>query len=184
MEEIYFGGIGSRETPENVLKIMTQLGYSLAKKDFILRSGGANGADLAFENGCDKANGKKEIYLPWKGFNDSKSDLYYENLPKEATDIAFEHHPGLYKCKYGVIKLMARNTCQVLGKDCKTPSNFIICYCKVVNNKPTGGTSQAIRVAEAHKIPVFNLFFKEELDKLKVFIQELETKRQKFILDV
>jgi predicted Rossmann fold nucleotide-binding protein DprA/Smf involved in DNA uptake len=63
MEEIYFGGIGSRETPENVLKIMTQLGYSLAKKDFILRSGGANGADLAFENGCDKANGKKEIII-------------------------------------------------------------------------------------------------------------------------
>jgi hypothetical protein len=36
MEKIYFGGIGSRETPENVLKIMTQLGYSLAKKDFCI----------------------------------------------------------------------------------------------------------------------------------------------------
>jgi len=32
---------------------------------YTLRSGGANGADTAFEEGCCR----KELYLPWPGFN-------------------------------------------------------------------------------------------------------------------
>ena len=172
---IYYAGLGSRQTPEDVLKIMEQLGQIFAKKNFILRSGAAEGADSAFEKGCDKANGQKEIYLPWKGFNDSKSDLFYENLPRNAEEIAFQYHPNLYKCTFGVIKMMTRNTCQVLGKDCKTKSNFVVCYCPVDSNgNETGGTSQALRIAKAKKIPIFNLFYKEQLNELKEYIKGLE----------
>ena len=76
MDVIYYAGIGSRSTPDNVLGIMEKLGIVLAKKGFILRSGGADGADKAFEKGCDLASGQKEIYLPWKGFNGNNSSLY------------------------------------------------------------------------------------------------------------
>jgi len=176
---IYYAGIGSRQTPEEVLKIMDQLGYILAKKGFILRSGAAEGADSSFEKGCDRANGKKEIYLPWKGFNNSQSDMFYDNLPSIAEEIAFQYHPNLYKCTFGVIKMMTRNTCQVLGKDCKTKSNFIICYCEVDSNgNEKGGTSQAIRVAKDKQIPIFNLFYKEKLNELKEYIKELENSKK------
>lgn len=57
---MYYTGIGSRETPEEVLSLFTIVGEFLAKKGYILRSGGAKGADKAFEVGCDKAKGKKE----------------------------------------------------------------------------------------------------------------------------
>lgn len=167
----YYAGIGSRKTPEEVLQIMEKLGFVLAKKGLILRSGAAEGADSAFENGCDKAKGKKEIYLPWKNFNNSISDLYFENLPEEATDIAFKYHPNLHRCTYGIIKMMAINSCQVLGKDCNTPSDFVVCYCeKDENGEYQGGTAQALRIAEDKNIPIFNLFFKDDLEKLKKFV--------------
>jgi len=92
--KIFYTGIGSRKTPGPINDIIEfsplyrfyYWGRILATKGFILRSGHADGADLAFEKGCDTVNGKKEIYLPWKGFNGSDSKLY--NLSKEAYEIA------------------------------------------------------------------------------------------------
>jgi hypothetical protein len=168
---IHYAGIGSRDTPQEVLTIMEKLAKAFASQGFVLRSGAAEGADTAFEIGCDQANGKKEIFLPWKGFNDSKSDLFYENLSHMAEEIAFRNHPNLYRCTYGVIKMMTRNTCQILGQDCKTLSKFVVCY--TVDGEFSGGTGQALRVAKAYNIPIFNLYFKENLEKLKIFVKEI-----------
>lgn len=168
---IYYTGIGSRETPAEVAQMMVKIGAICAKKGFILRSGGADGADKAFENGCDKIGGQKEIYLPWKGFNGSQSNLY--DLPKTnlAEEMAFQYHPNLYACKPPVIKLMTRNSFQVLGADLKTKSSFVVCYCPIDNNgNLKGGTAQALRIAKDKKIPIFNLYDKDQLDLLKQFI--------------
>ena len=59
---MYYAGVGSRETPQDVLKIMWKIGKHLADKGYTLRSGGARGADAAFENGCDSVMGSKEIF--------------------------------------------------------------------------------------------------------------------------
>lgn len=146
-----YTGIGSRETPENVLQDIFRLAAILAKHNFILRSGGAPGADSAFENGCDSVKGKKEIYLPWKGFNDNKSPLY--EVSDDALSLAEKFHPRWSACSYGAKKLHARNCYQVLGEDLKTPTSFIICW-----SKGTGGTEQALRIAKEYKIPIINMF--------------------------
>lgn len=86
----YYTGIGSRKTPKVFLDLFEQVGETLADYDFILRSGGANGADRAFEKGCNNLNGEKEIYLPWRGFNDSKSNLIVYD--RRAFDIARKYH--------------------------------------------------------------------------------------------
>jgi len=39
----YYAGIGSRETPEDVLKYMTRVARGLDRKGYRLRSGGAKG---------------------------------------------------------------------------------------------------------------------------------------------
>lgn len=60
---MYYAGVGSRETPQDVLKIMWKIGRYLALNGYTLRSGGgAKGADTAFENGCDSVRGSKEIF--------------------------------------------------------------------------------------------------------------------------
>jgi hypothetical protein len=168
---VTYAGIGSRQTPEKVLTVMEKLGVAFANKGFVLRSGGVDGADKSFEIGCDKVNGQKEIYLPWKNFNNSESELFFENLPKEAVDLAFKYHPNLHNCTYGVIKMMTRNICQILGKDCNTPSNFVVCY--TADGEAAGGTGQALRAATDHNIPIFNLYFAENLEKLKIFVKDI-----------
>ena len=154
-----YAGIGARTTPIEILKEFEQIGEDLAREGYILRSGHAEGADSAFETGCDKVNGCKEIYIPWKNFNGSKSDLIIEwnsaLNAQRAYEIAREFHPYYDNLKPFVKKLMARNSFQVLG-DLKSenPSDFIICYTE--GGELKGGTAQAIRIANAYKIPVYN----------------------------
>ena len=50
-----YAGIGSRKTPPHVLAAMTQIAEALAERGYILRSGGAGGADSAFEKGAGSA---------------------------------------------------------------------------------------------------------------------------------
>ncbi len=147
---MFYTGIGSRETPTNVLAQMTYLAKLLAEYRYTLRSGGADGADTAFENGSTL----KEIYLPWPKFNDNKSHLF--SPTQEAFEIAKTIHPVWDKLSIGAQKLHARNIHQVLGKDLKTPSEFLVCWTK--NGKESGGTATAIKLTKLHNIPVYNLF--------------------------
>jgi predicted Rossmann fold nucleotide-binding protein DprA/Smf involved in DNA uptake len=47
----YYTGIGNRSTPTALLPVLTKISQILANKGLILRSGGAEGADEAFEQG-------------------------------------------------------------------------------------------------------------------------------------
>lgn len=170
MTQIYYAGIGSRKTPKDVLNNMRLLGLELADAGLILRSGGAAGADSEFERGCNLCDdGKKEIFLPWKGFNDNQSPLC--NPSKEAFELAELYHPAWRNCKTGVRKLHARNMHIILGQDLKTPVSFVVCW-----HQGSGGTMQAVRLAENRNIPVFNLAdtnYEEVCRKIK----ELLTRR-------
>ena len=163
--ENYYTGIGSRETPQEICDVFEEIGYKLAKY-YILRSGHADGADLSFEKGYDKAlktsNSNnindikgKNIFIPWEGFNNSTSCRFF--ITNDAYQLAkkFYWNPELFdNLKPAVKKLMARNCYQVLGPKLNEPSNFIICYTE--NGEMKGGISQALRIAKAYKIPVFN----------------------------
>jgi hypothetical protein len=159
----YYAGIGSRETPPEVLREMEALAQSCAMMGYTLRSGGADGADSAFETGCDliAAGAPKEIFLPWRGFNKNQSPLF--EIPEKAFEISSQHHPRWQYLREPVRKLMARNAQQVLGKNLDTPVEFVICWTPdgctkgEERTKDTGGTGQAIAIASAHNIPVFNM---------------------------
>lgn len=60
----YFTGIGSRQTPAYVCEVMKKVTPMCNNNGFILRSGGADGADSAFVE-ADALY--KDVYLPWKG---------------------------------------------------------------------------------------------------------------------
>jgi hypothetical protein len=116
---------------------------------------------MAFEEGCDRNLGQKEIYLPWKGFNGSRSPLYTPS--PGAYVIAERFHPHYAMLSSAAKKLMARNSHQVLGQDLNTPSEFVVCWTpdgcstRASRTEATGGTGQAIAIADATGIPVFNL---------------------------
>ena len=157
-----YAGIGSRETPKDILALMFKTAKYLAENGYILRSGGAEGADTAFEQGCDNVKGNKEIFLPWKGFNNNQSNLYGINT--QAIEIAKKYHPAPDKLSQGAMKLQARNCYQVLGKTLDNPCKFVICY-----TKERGGTTQALRIAKDYNIPVYNWYNRTE--SLKAFLE-------------
>ena len=54
-----YAGIGARSTPATNCNLIEAIAETLATRGMTLRSGAAPGADMAFECGCDWANGKK-----------------------------------------------------------------------------------------------------------------------------
>lgn len=164
----YYAGIGSRETPKDVLLRMQQIAKSteLGGGKWTLRSGFADGADKAFSTGagmtCDKL---MEVYIPWKGFNGAPSDnkrfFALDDLSVDvvgrARYIASVEHPCWERVSEGGRKLHTRNVFQILGKTLDTPVSMVICWTS--GGAGGGGTGQAIRIAKSLDIPVFDLYF-------------------------
>jgi len=146
----YYAGIGSRETPAEVLKLMTAIAQRLSKLGYSLRSGGAEGADIAFESGA----AAKQIFLPWNSFNDKYADGSSYIIPPLNTELAEQFHPAASKLSQGALKLMSRNSYQVLGPTLDDPVDFVLCWTK--QGTLAGGTAQAMRIAMHHNIPIFN----------------------------
>ncbi|MFW5788195.1 MAG: hypothetical protein ACOCV3_07995 [Halanaerobiales bacterium] len=163
----YYTGIGSRKIPQDIKDLMEEIGFQLAIKGYILRSGASPGADTAFELGCIRGEGEMEIFLPWNGFGKRKGDDYIiSDLLSNydyAEAIARKYHPGFSPLTPEAKKLIIRDGYQVLGSDLATRSSFIICWTPdgcigdSQRSQKTGGTGQAISIATAIKIKVFNL---------------------------
>lgn len=152
-----YAGIGSRETPAEVLVRMREYAIFLARRGWLLRSGAAPRADTSFEDGCDYAGGRKEIFLPWSRFNGSDSPLFPPT--RAAFDLASEIHPNWSGLVLGWKKLHARNCHEVLGADLDDPVAFVLCW--TPGGDARGGTATAMRLAHRRNIPVFN-FWDEE----------------------
>jgi hypothetical protein len=134
---------------------MTTIARQLSELGWVLRSGGAVGADTAFEDGAKE----KEIYRA-------------SDATEEALRLAARLHPAWNRCTDHARRLLARNTFQVLGRDLRTPSKTVICW--TVDGKDTGGTAIAIRIAQENAIPVFNLFVSQAAVDLNETIRQYE----------
>lgn len=154
-----YAGIGSRSTPPHILDLMSAIAYTLARDGWKLRSGAADGADSAFESGALDGLGAVEIWLPWSRFNGHPSPL----IPSPAAfEMAARFHPAWAACSRGARALHARNCHQVLGPDLTSPVSFVLCW--TPSGSGSGGTGQALRIARAHSIPIFDLATCSESD--------------------
>lgn len=167
-----YAGIGSRETPAAILLDMTEIGKDLAGSEWTLRTGGADGADTAFENGHRSKRGADalEVYLPWNGYNNRHAGARNGTFVLEpealamAETIAGRLHPAWHACRQGARKLHARNVAIIHGGTLLDDVNAVICWTR--DGGATGGTGMGIRLAQDRGIPVFNLFSKPRADVL------------------
>lgn len=151
-----YAGIGSRETPTVICGLMTDLARKLRDAGWVLRSGGADGADRAFEAG---ATPLKTIFRP-------------SDATAEALTLAARFHPAWDRCSDFAKKLHARNGFHVLGPDLRSPSEFVVCWTK--DGKASGGTGQALLIAAHYGIPIFNLYHATALDGLAALLRAKE----------
>lgn len=137
----YYAGIGSRSCPYAMQTIITQYAWHMERAGFILRSGGAEGADQAFEKGVGDPK-MKEILVPIDS-NDA------------AEAIAATIHPNWPACNRFARFCHGRNVMQVLGRDLKTPAEVLIAW--TPQGREVGGSRTALVVARQNNIPIFNL---------------------------
>lgn len=157
----FYAGIGSRETPPAIIEQMVEFAVIAGNRNWVLRSGAANGADAAFERGCDEVVGGKEIFLPWSNFNNHPS--VYSTPSPAASALAATTHPAWNGLSPVAKKLVSRNMHQVFGQFMIEPVRFVICWTKdgcesyKTYGRQTGGTGSAIAAASKAGIPVYNL---------------------------
>jgi hypothetical protein len=153
-----YAGIGSRQTPPEVLKQMTEVAKQLESKGYTLNTGitfggKEEGADKAFSDGATNKN----LFSPEKQGSRAKEQA-----------IANEMHPNPSALTQGALKLMARNTNQIFGDNLDTPVDFVLFYAKeTASIRPQGGTGQAVEMARLKGIPTINMAnpnWREELN--------------------
>jgi hypothetical protein len=176
----YYTGIGSRETPADVLALMELVAAKLSRQGLTLRSGHAAGADRAFECG---ANGDAVIYQPWPGFGEKRYGAD-PGMPVLGTPVVdrsqwlrnFEALAEMGVTGRGVPEsvclLHGRNVAQVVGHDAEvTPSKFVIGWAKInADGSVSGGTRVAFRYASHIGVPVFNLADAGTRSRLEAFV--------------
>lgn len=166
-----YAGIGSRATPEPILDLMRACAIRFKQEGWTLRSGGAPGADTAFEGGATIFGdySRVEIYLPWGGFEQRLDALVARTHPqRQAYIIAKQHHPTWERLTEGGRNLQARNAHQILGYDVTRPvlSKFVLCW----TPKRGGGTGTALRIAAAYNVPAWDLATSEARERIEAML--------------
>ena len=156
-------GIGSRKTPSNILTSMTCIGQWCRDHGIYVFSGHADGADYAFEKGAQE---NCVTFLPWKGFNSKLESFGTQYIHNPGSDRKYsssyadalvdKYHPNPSRLSRGARLLMARNSYQVLGPTMQIPVSAVVCWTH--GGKIAGGSGQAMRIATAYKIPIYNLY--------------------------
>ena len=174
-----YTGVGSRETPNDILILMRRIGYVMAMKGVALRTGEADGADHAFYKGVVDANDIHGVKF--------KNEVFVASAPKEyhyvndvvnifsgdssspideLRNIAERIRGSWDDLSYFGAMCHIRNVAQVLGVDGNSPSRGLICWAKPVNpiqvteekmQYVEGETNTAYCTAILHNIPVYNL---------------------------
>jgi predicted NAD-dependent protein-ADP-ribosyltransferase YbiA (DUF1768 family) len=177
-----YAGIGSRETPQEVLDKMTEVAKYLDDLGYTLQTGftfkdkttglDEEGADKAFSDGA-----KNKILFGPSGIRNTVNgktslDTYNPNVTIISNDVVKEIHPAPERLSSGAIKLMARNTNQIFGKNLDSTVDFVIFYSPETNNplRPKGGTGQAVEMARRKGIPTINMANDNWRDELKKVI--------------
>lgn len=145
-----YTGVGARVTPSSIGLVMCAFALYARSRGLRLRSGAADGADLAFESGAHPAT---EIFVPYPGFNGSVTQR--GRIPDRCFEMAAAVHPAWQQCSDFARKAHARNVQQVLGERLDSPSKFLMCWTN--GGALVGGTRTAIVLAQNAGVPVINL---------------------------
>lgn len=156
------GGFREPNTNEPVENVMSWIAGELEKFGYTLNSGGAKGADAAFEYGV-KSPAHKNIFTPADATETTRS-------------IAQELHPAHERLQGHALDLYARNTNQVFGRNLACTIDFVVCYTKdgcetaTTRSRESGGTGQAIEMADRKGAKVFNMKNPDWFKRLKKYL--------------
>lgn len=185
-----YAGVGSRELPADRAMVIRRLGRKLCDVGWLGQSGEADGTDTEFHLGAKESPRYGEVgfiaFLPWNGFRSSKTSPRIFHNPREgrfdatlfdsfedAKPIAIEARGSFDGLGPGGICMHTRNVFQVLTPTLKHPVDRLFAYAKPVGNgtKVAGGTNTALQIALRYKVPVTNLYYDEECERVMKWLE-------------
>lgn len=191
---MFYAGIGSRETPQEVLDTMTKVATYLESLGYTLNTGKTFKArpstDPRYQKQYEERLAFSKKYDGKVGLDEegadrafslgaTKKNLFGVDTPigTKEMQVMEEIHPNPNALKEGAKKLMARNTNQVFGANLDTPVDFVLFYAKETDNplRPKGGTGQAVEMARRKGIPTINMADTNWRDQLKTVLANKPT---------
>lgn len=171
-----YAGVGSRQTPTPILEAMDRIAQTLGNAGVALSTGGAHGADHAFETGALRTRAPLTVHTPWPGYNGyrpgSTGPFGIDVIrPRPGatiqnhsyTDLARAHHPAWSRLTRGPRALFIRNVSILAGAldpdGDLLPIRAVLAYTPtgLAHGRPAGGTGHTLRVAAQLRIPTINL---------------------------
>lgn len=156
-----FTGIGASDTPASACAWLQDLSRQLAAAGWLARSGGADGADTAVEQGVAQAGGLMDLHLPWRGYNNRASAFF--GAQPEAMRLAESVYPRWQEVSASVQRIFGSCVHQLLGAQLQRPSDLVLvwtadgCETEAERSRRTGGSAIVIVLAHRRGVPVFNL---------------------------
>lgn len=172
--------VGSRKIPSGALQQFQQL-LRLCPLDWVAYTGEAEGCDetvfttmnsvvfCTSEQAVERVSNSPFV----------QQSIHCPSLDNwdQAMEIGEQFHPAWHRLNPGARRKIARNSYQVLGHDLNSPTEMILCWTPdgalTKTTAETGGTGQAIRIANAYNIPVYNLN-NHSFEYIKTIITTLE----------
>jgi hypothetical protein len=152
-----YAATGNKDMPETMKPVIQRIGKNLEKAGYLLRTGGMDG----LEDVIEKSVTRLELHLPWKDFDKKQSKLTFTS--EFVKGVAKMFHPTFDALKPVIQTFLAKNVRLLLGKEGKSPALFLIVWTddgaelsREVTFR-TGNSGHAINIANAMRIPVFNL---------------------------
>jgi O-acetyl-ADP-ribose deacetylase (regulator of RNase III) len=198
-----YAGIGSRKITRNSSIFLMKYACCMAFAGMKVNQGAADGSDTSFEWGAKIAYDAmceldqnlipgnysmvQSCFMPWSGFNGREGGVkegYIDYIHPDAETYTSKFHPGWDYLKPPARKMMARNSMQILSETLSNPVKFVACetpdgaFTTSMTSGKTGGTGQAIRIADHHGIPVYNMKNAEHKLKAELWIAEFDIKIQ------
>lgn len=168
-----YAATGNQNPPPEVLSRIESVVRRLNQMGFTARTGGFEGVEEAVE----KTSAKKEVHLPWKGFNDKESKFTWTK--ERATSVARMFQPGFDALKKPVQTFLAKNARLILGDSVASPALFLIVWtedgCNTIKrrNAQTGFAGHPIAIASALGIPIYNFQNPEDERRLNEYLDHL-----------
>ena len=199
---VAYAGVGSRATPAEVLAGMSDVAQVLGDAGFALSTGGADGADRAFEAGALRTDAPVTVHTPWPGYNGYRSgrdpesdiDVIYPRAGDTVRGTSFlhlarKHHPAWDRCRRGARALFLRNVSILAGalddEGTVLPVSAVIAWTPNgrAHGREAGGTGHTLRVAADLGIPVVNLSERTPPERNADFLAAIPTVMRRAILD-
>lgn len=170
-----YGVVSNIKAPPHAINSAKEIADFLSDKNFVLRTGGGN-TDI--ENLFEASTPHKELYLPWKNFNEKDSKIVrYSDHIREIAQWQQPSYESLVPFKQSFIN---RNIAVVLGKEGTSPLRFLICWSQDGIEHPAHRTSATgfigicITVAGLIKVPIFNLHNTDVVHRVRSYIEGLD----------